>query len=83
VEEDCLERVLIDKLIKVIAEETGAVSSINLDTRLDSLVADSLEFLSLICAVENAFHFKVPDKKYMEIQTVGDLCGFVPEYISN
>ena len=73
---------MIEKLIKVITEETGAACAINLDTRIDSLVADSLEFLSLICAVENAFHFKIPDEKYMEVQTIGDLCSFVPDYVS-
>lgn len=69
-------------LIEVVEEETGA-SGIDLSTRLDSLVKDSLEFLSLVAAVENAFRFKVPDKKYMEVQTVGDLCSFVPDHVPN
>jgi acyl carrier protein len=69
-------------LIAIIEQETGA-SGVSLSTRLDSLVEDSLEFLSLICAVESAFNFKVPDKKYAEVQTVGDLCGYIPDYVSN
>jgi len=69
-------------LIKVIEKETGA-TGVNLSTRLDSLVTDSLEFLSLVSAVENAFAFKVPDRKYQEVQTVGDLCSFVPDHVSS
>ncbi len=68
-------------ILKIIREETGYLGEIIDATRLDTLVADSLEFLSLVCAIENAFHFKIPDKRYTEVQTVGDLCGFVPDYV--
>jgi acyl carrier protein len=64
------------QLLTLIREETGHPGEINQATRLDSLVKDSLEFLSLICAVENAFDFKIPDKRYAEVQTVGDLCNY-------
>ncbi len=70
------------RLIEVIERETG-VEGISLATRLDSLVADSLEFLSLIVAVEGAFAFKIPDEKYMEVQIVGDLHNFIHDYVSN
>lgn len=68
---------------EVIREETGFSGELNPSTRLDSLVADSLEFLSLVSAIENAFHFKVPDRKYAEVQTVGDLYSLVPDYVPN
>lgn len=67
-------------LIKVIEEETDA-SGVSLETRLDSIVKDSLEFLCVVQAVENAFGFKIPDKKYTEVQTVGDLCSLIPDYV--
>lgn len=72
-----------EQFLALIREETGHSGEINQATRLDSLVKDSLEFLSLVCAAENAFHFKVPDKRYAEVQTVGDLCSFVPDYVPN
>jgi acyl carrier protein len=68
---------------EIIRQETGYSGAFNQSTRLDSLVADSLEFLSLVLAIENAFHFKVPDKKYTEVQTVGDLCSLVPDFVPN
>lgn len=67
-------------LIKVIEEETGKVG-VHLETRLDSLVEDSLEFLSLVAAVENAFGFRIPDKRYAEVQIVGDLHFFATDYV--
>jgi len=71
-----------EQLLTVIAQETGAkASDILASTRLDSLVADSLEFLSLVSAVENAFNFKIPDKRYTEVQTVGDLCSLIPDHV--
>ena len=71
------------QLLALIRDETGYSGDISQATRLDSLVADSLEFLSLVCAVENAFNFKIPDKRYAEVQTVGDLCSCVPDYVSS
>jgi len=82
VEENCLERILIEKLIKVIEQETGT-ANISLSTRLDLLVEDSLEFLSLVAAIENAFNFKIPDEKYVEVQTVADLLSFTTNHVSN
>ncbi len=81
-EENCLERILIEKLIKVIEQETGT-ANISLSTRLDLLVEDSLEFLSLVAAIENAFNFKIPDEKYVEVQTVADLLSFTTNHVSN
>lgn len=69
------------QFLALIREETGHSGDINQATRLDSLVKDSLEFLSLVCAAENAFNFKIPDKRYAEVQTVGDLCSFVPDHV--
>lgn len=68
------------QLLKVIENETGA-AEVPFSTRIDALVDDSLEFLSLVCAVENAFGFKIPDKQYAEVQTVEDLLSFIPDHI--
>lgn len=69
------------RLIRMIEDETGA-TEVRIHTRIDTIVEDSLEFLDLICTLETAFHFKIPDKRYMEVQTVGDLCSFAADHVS-
>ena len=66
---------------EVIRQETGC-GELDDSTRLDSLVADSLEFLSLVSAIENAFGIKIPDSKYTEVHTVGDLHSLI-DYVPN
>lgn len=63
----------MNELIQLIAEETGhPAESIDPTTRIDSLVADSLEMLSLVTAFENRYG-KFPDAWIVKIQTVNDL----------
>ncbi len=68
---------------KIIRDETGYSGEITAATRIDSLVTDSLDFLSLVLAIEPAFDFKIPDKRYTEVQTVGDLRSFVTNHVSS
>lgn len=61
------------ELIQFIAEQTG--KEITAETRLDSLVEDSLEFLELILEVQAKFDVKLPDELFPKLHTVQDLYG--------
>lgn len=61
------------ELIQFIAEQTG--KEITGETRLDSLVEDSLEFLELILEVQAKFDVKLPDELFPKLHTVKDLYG--------
>lgn len=53
-------------------------TTINEDTViLRDLNLDSLELVSLVCAVEDEFDVEIPDKDIKKIITVGDLISFI------
>lgn len=65
-------------LIALISEETGVpIEQIFASTRLDAIVGDSLEFLSVITAVKDKFAVKFSNEKLIEAQTVQDLADLL------
>ena len=69
------------KKIKCLIFETVNIdksTTINEDTViLRDLNLDSLELVSLVCAVEDEFDVEIPDKDIKKIITVGDLISFI------
>jgi acyl carrier protein len=55
----------------VIELETG--KAVTEETTIDSLGLDSLDFLDLMLAVEKESGKKVPDDKFGDLHTVGDI----------
>jgi len=60
-----------EELLKLVAEETGKKPE--LDDSLESLGIDSLDFVSLMQAVENKFGMVIPPEQYTNIDTVRDI----------
>jgi len=60
----------IEDLIRVINDETGKEATA--DSKLDSLIDDSLEFVSLIVRVSSEFR-DIPDEVVARLNTVSDL----------
>jgi acyl carrier protein len=52
---------------------------VNLDTPLDTLHMDSLDFVDLMLKVENAFNVKIPQESIVRMNTVGDILSIVAE----
>lgn len=68
---------MLSKLIELIAKETGAQQAdILVSTRLDSLVADSLEMANLVLELEAAFGVDIPDEEAQQLFTVGDVLRY-------
>jgi acyl carrier protein len=62
-----------DQLLALVADEVGGPHNITLATRIDALGVDSLEFLSLMQAIEKKFGKEIPSAKFADIDTVGDI----------
>lgn len=63
------------KVCEMLREQLGILDSkvIQPDDRLDTLGADSLDFVEIIMLVENEFKIDIPDPTASEIETVGQL----------
>lgn len=62
-----------------IAAETGKPGPFSWVTSLDEFGLDSLEFVSLVQALEAAFDIKIPDTSVIRMNTVGDIIKIIEE----
>ena len=59
------------KLLEIVLEETGKI--VEMDTPVDSMDLDSLEFVNLLLQVENAFNAKIADTAIIRINKICDI----------
>lgn len=65
---------LLEEVFDVPADEIAE------DTRLfEDLGADELDMVELSMIIEEEFDFLTDDEKLKDIETVGDLCGYISE----
>lgn len=68
---------VMDELVKtedflaLVKEETGKEAE--LDSSIEALGVDSLEFISLMQAVELKFGVKIPDQEFANLNTLRDI----------
>lgn len=65
------ELVKTEDLLALVKEETGKEAE--LDSSIESLGVDSLEFISLMQAVELKFGVKIPDQEFANLNTLRDI----------
>ena len=73
------------KLIKLLQEELGQ-ETVSLDQTLDDLGADSLDYMDIILAVEDAFDVEIENEAWEEkvktdSTTVEQIVGFIGEQL--
>lgn len=70
-----------EKIFAILAEAAGVdVSEINEDTRLVAdLGLSSFDLADIVVSAEDEFGVSVPDEKFPEIQTVGDVIRVIGE----
>lgn len=68
---------MIEKVIAVVNEETGKSASET--STFEELGLDSLDFVSLMLAVENKLGVRIPEEKYPTIESVADLSRVIAE----
>lgn len=59
------------RLLALIAAETGK-SGLTLETKLEDLGLDSLEFVSLMLAISNTFR-EISENQWADLRTIGDI----------
>lgn len=65
---------IFEKVQKIIATQLGIdEEDITLETDIDDLCADSLDFVEMLMAVEEEFDIEITDDEADKIDTVGDL----------
>ena len=65
-----------DKLIQIIKENVLEFQEIeiDLDTKINTQKSlDSITFIYLMCKIEEAFEIKISEKKWIKMETVGDI----------
>ena len=55
--------------------------SINLDTTLDELGADSLDLIDLISDIESEYEIEIPNEVISKIKNVGELVAAIEEKV--
>ena len=74
-----MEKNTAHELLVLIERETGKTAS--LDTKIQDLGIDSLDFLSLIVEVQSQFKVTISDRQIAQIQTIGDLLNIINAHI--
>ena len=65
-----------DKLIQIIKENVLEFQEIeiDLDTKINTQKSlDSITFIYIMCKIEEAFEIKISEKKWIKMETVGDI----------
>ncbi len=70
---------IVDRVKKIVAEQLGvkAEEVTNRATFVDDLVADSLETVELVMALEEEFETEIPDEEAEKITTVQAAIDYV------
>jgi acyl carrier protein len=65
----------LDRVRSCIARRTSfPIAELTAETRFDEdLKLDSLDFLDVIVAIEDAFSVKIPEPEMVKMRTIGDL----------
>lgn len=72
--------IMIDKINEILHRTVRVDSQKKLDEKtiiLRDLKMNSMELVSLICAIEDEFDIEIPDKALNRIITIGDLMSFI------
>lgn len=71
---------MIEKINEILRRTVKVDSQKKVDEKtiiLRDLEMNSMELVSLICAVEDEFDIEIPDKALKRIITIGDLMSFI------
>jgi acyl carrier protein len=55
---------------------------ITLETTFEDIDADSLDVVELVMALEEEFDLEIADEEVENIQTVGDVVGYIEKHLS-
>jgi acyl carrier protein len=69
---------VLEKIAQIVREKLSYKGDLSEETRfLEDLNADSLDLLSVVMEVEDAFGIKVPDEDLPQLRSLGDALEYV------
>lgn len=71
-----------EEIIEVLREIVYRKEDIAVDTKLDTVISDSMEIIELVAVLSNRYGVSVRPKEMDRIRTVGDLIAYVEEHRS-
>jgi len=66
---------------EIISDQLGVKDIMDVNNIREDLGADSLDFVELTMAIEEAFHIEISDEDAEKIKTVGDMAAYVKAHI--
>ena len=74
---------VFEKVKAIIVEQLGATeASVTMEASfIDDLVADSLDIVELVMALEEEFDIEIPDSDAEKVVTVGDVVDYIKENV--
>ncbi|MCL1882063.1 MAG: phosphopantetheine-binding protein [Oscillospiraceae bacterium] len=75
----------LDKIIGLVSKYSGTLASeINEDTNLlHDLRMESMGFIDMVCAFEETFSFKIPERDFRKFITIKKICTYVESKVAN
>ena len=68
------------KIKEIIAQQTGIdEEAISESTTIEDIVADSLDTIEMLMAIEDSFDIDIPDEDAKTLQSVGGLCAYIDD----
>ena len=72
----------IDKIKEIIAQQTGIdEDAIKADTTIEDIMADSLDTIEMLMAIEENFGITVSDEEAVTLKTISDVADFIEKKI--
>ena len=74
---------ILEKVKGIIIEQLGVTdTAVTMEASfIDDLVADSLDIVELIMAIEEEFDIEIPDSDAEKVVTVGDVVDYIKENV--
>ncbi|MBO5936421.1 MAG: acyl carrier protein [Clostridia bacterium] len=68
------------KIKEIISQQTGIdEEAISESTTLEDIMADSLDTIEMLMAIEDSFDIDIPDEDAKTLQSVGGLCAYIDD----
>ena len=74
---------IFERVKAIIVEQLGVTdTSVTMEASfIDDLVADSLDIVELVMAIEEEFDIEIPDSDAEKVVTVGDVVDYIKENV--
>jgi acyl carrier protein len=71
------------KIKEIISQQTGVEEeAISESTTLEDIMADSLDTIEMLMAIEDGFDIDIPDEDAKALHSVGGLCDYINDKLT-